>query len=127
MSIYLQIVYSFVIHTVGVESVGSFSNVIKEIRYHYRGMIGEEYRDRYCVQRLDVKDIDPASFVDINDVTQEQITSWLESSIDPNNLATMKQNIIEQFNPPIRNIAITFFKRPDKEIESDSNPEIDTM
>jgi len=105
-----KIEYEFIIDTVNVSDKEGFSDVVTEIRCFYRGTIGEEVKNRYYVHNLNPTNIDSKTFININDVTKANLVEWLEKSIDANNLENLKRNVQELFNPPSRNISITFFK-----------------
>jgi hypothetical protein len=105
-----EIEYEFIVDTVNVTDIEGFSNVVTEIRCFYRGTIGEETKNRYYVHNLNPSNISPETFIDINDITKADLVKWLEDSVDANNLANLKRNVQELFNPPSRNISITFFK-----------------
>lgn len=105
-----EIQYSFVVDSVSAINLGEFSNVISEMKCYLRGTIGEETRDRYFVHKLDTSNISSDDFIDIDKLTKQNLTEWVEKSIHPDNLKNLKQAVVDMFNPPIRNISITFFK-----------------
>jgi hypothetical protein len=103
--------FSFRIHTVGVVDVGSFKNVVEELRYYFVGIDknNNAAREKFSVHRLKVDNLVEEQFITFDQVNPDILDNWLKFSINEHNLEAMKKDIHLLFNPPITYYGISHF------------------
>jgi hypothetical protein len=80
---------------------GSLENVIKTVHWRYKGTDANEVSaDVYGAQSL--SDPDENDFIEFEDMTNEDVYSWLESILDVEALEENITNQIELINNPIQ-------------------------
>ena len=74
-------------------SKDSLSNVVSEVNWRYQATDGAYYADLYL--RTKLGDADPSEFVDYDQLTDETIFSWIESTLD---MSAIKQEVDKRLN-----------------------------
>jgi len=96
--------YSFYnrIDLIGISNVGEFKDVVSEIRYFFVGTDQKgDVRERLFVLNINTDNLNKKTFIPLDKVTKETLTSWLVQHTNPINLNSMKKSIHEMFVPPI--------------------------
>jgi len=107
--------FGFLIDSFGVRDVGEFKDVVTEFRYYYTASnINQLSKKRFYVLPLDVSSLNEDSFIPLKELNDTTLYSWLESSINEENLKGMKESIHELFNPPIKFYDLSFLNNLQK-------------
>ena len=80
-----------------------FTNTVYTCHWRLNGADGEYTATSYGTVSLDLSDLDPATYVDKDDITETIATDWAKAALGDEKIVDMKAglkaNVAEQMNP----------------------------
>ena len=80
-----------------------FANTVYTCHWRLNGADGEYSASSYGTVSLDLNDLDPATYVDKDDITETIATDWAKAALGEEQIVVMKAglkaNVDEQMNP----------------------------